>query len=426
MEKVKIGLLGFGTVGSGVWKVIEANNESIAKRCGKELEISKILVRSLEKARACDVPFELFTDNFDDVLSSDVDIVVEVMGGINPAKEYILKSINAKKHVVTANKQLLAVEGEDIYKAAVENGVKIFYEASVAGGIPILNTLKDPLAANQIEEIIGIVNGTTNYILSKMTEDKKDFETMLKVAQDLGYAEASPEADVEGFDAAYKLCILSSLAFKSKIDSEKVHREGICSISPVDIEYAKEMGYTVKLLAIAKKKETGLELRVHPTFIPSTHPLATVSDSYNAVFLKGNAVENLMFYGRGAGDLPTASAVVGDIISVINSENSPSYEDKVLSNITELPILSIGELETEYYVRLTVEDKIGVLGKITSILGDNNVSLSTVIQNSAKNSLVSLVFMTHKTTESNLQVAFNKIVELDEVKKIENIIRIEN
>lgn len=380
MEKVKVGLLGFGTVGSGVWKVIESNNSAISKRCGKELEISKILVRSLEKARNAEAPNELFTDKFEDVLSSDVDVVVEVMGGIEPAKSYILKAIEAKKHIVTANKQLLAVEGDEIYKAAVKNGVKVFYEASVAGGIPILNTLKDPLAANQIEEIIGIVNGTTNYILSKMTEDKKDFATMLKFAQDLGYAEASPEADVEGFDAAYKLCILSSLAFKSHIDVDKVHREGICDITPLDIEYASEMGYTVKLLAIAKKKEVGLELRVHPTFIPSNHPLASVSDSYNAVFLTGNAVENLMFYGRGAGDLPTASAVVGDIVSLLATENSPSYEDKVVDIMSDTPVLNIGELETSYYVRLTVVDKSGVVGKITSILGDEDVSLSSVIQ----------------------------------------------
>ncbi|KMT23153.1 homoserine dehydrogenase [Clostridium cylindrosporum] len=426
MEKVKIGLLGFGTVGSGVWKVIEANNNAISKRCRKELEITKILVKSLEKARSAEAPENLFTDKFEDVLSSDVDIVVEVMGGIEPAKEYILKAISAKKHVVTANKQLLATNGEEIYKAAVENGVKVFYEASVAGGIPILNTLKDPLSANQIEEIIGIVNGTTNYILSKMTEDKKDFETMLKVAQDLGYAEAAPAADVEGFDAAYKLCILSSLAFKSSIDVEKVHREGICDITPLDIEYAREMGYTVKLLAIAKKKEKGLELRVHPTFIPSNHPLASVSDSYNAVFLKGNAVENLMFYGRGAGDLPTASAVVGDIVSVITSENSPSYEDSVLGNIEKCDILPIGDLETQYYVRLTVEDKPGVLGKITSILGDKNVSLSTVIQKGTKDSSVSLVFMTHKTSESNLQAAFEEVTKLEGVHKIENLIRIES
>ncbi|MEG0372094.1 MAG: homoserine dehydrogenase, partial [Clostridium sp.] len=388
--------------------------------------ISNILVRSIEKTRSAEAPNDLFTDNFNDIISSDVDIVVEVMGGIEPAKQYILDSIKAKKHIVTANKQLLATFGDEIYRAAVDNGVKVFYEASVAGGIPIISTLKDPLAANQIEEIIGIVNGTTNYILSKMSEDKKDFDTMLKVAQDLGYAEAAPAADVEGFDAAYKLCILSSLAFKSKIDVEKIHREGICDITPLDIEYAREMGYTIKLLAIAKRKDTGLELRVHPTFIPTSHPLASVSDSYNAVFLKGNAVENLMFYGRGAGDLPTASAVVGDIVSVINSANSPSYEDKVINNMISSKILPIGSLETEYYVRLTVEDKPGVLGKITSILGDKNVSLSTVIQKGAKNSSVSLVFMTHKTTESNLQLAFNTIMELNEVHKIDNIIRIES
>lgn len=426
MEKVKLGLLGFGTVGSGVWKVIEQNNSDIYKRCGKELEISKILVRSLEKARNAEAPLDLFTDKFEDVLSSDIDIVVEVMGGIEPAKDYILKAITAKKHIVTANKQLLATHGEEIYKAAVENGVKVFYEASVAGGIPILSTIKDALSANKIEQIIGIVNGTTNYILSKMTEDKKDFATMLKVAQDLGYAEASPEADVEGFDAAYKLCILSSLAFKSRIDVNKVYREGICEITPLDIEYAKEMGYTVKLLAIAKKKEKGLELRVHPTFIPSNHPLASVSDSYNAVFLTGNAVENLMFYGRGAGDLPTASAVVGDIVSIIASESSSSYEDKVINNLSDSEILPIGDLDTKYYIRLSVEDKPGVFGKITSILGSKNVSLSTVIQKATEGSCASLVFMTHKTSEANLQSAIEDITKLDEVSKIESLIRIED
>jgi len=427
MEKIKIGLLGIGTVGGGVWEILQTNKEEIIKNCGCEIEVEKILVRDANKKRDTSIPQGKFTSDFDEILQNkEIQILVEVMGGIEPAREYILKAIKAGKHIVTANKALLAQHGVEISQAALDRGVKLYYEASVAGGIPIIHPLKESLGGNKIQKIMGILNGTTNYILTKMTNEKVDFATVLKEAQDKGYAEADPTADIEGFDAAHKLTILSTLAFGTPVKFEDVYREGITKITPMDIEYARELGYAIKLLAIGKEEEDGLELRVHPTFIAKDHPLASVNDSFNAVFVKGNAVGDLMFYGRGAGDLPTGSAVVGDIMSIVKAMgNKEILKDGFTQDLSK-KVKSVSDIEGEYYLRLVVEDNPGVLGKIANLFGVNNVSLSSVIQKGESVSPVSLVFITHVAKEGDIQATLQEIKSMKEVVEISNLIRVEN
>lgn len=427
MEKVRIALLGLGNVGKGVWKILKTNKEAIIKRAGYDIEIAKILVRDINKYKNIGVPEELLTTNPDDIFNDDsIKIVVEVMGGLEPAKEYILRAIRNKKNVVTANKLLIATNGDQIFSEAEENEVIVNFEASVAGGIPVIHGINESLTANKIEEVVGIINGTTNYILTKMTLEGMDFEDALKEAQEKGYAEADPTSDVESYDAAYKLAILTKLAFETKVDMNNVYREGITKINSIDIEYAKELGYVIKLLAIVKEVDGKLELRVHPTMIPSIHPLANVNDSFNAVFIKGNAVGDLMLYGRGAGELPTGSAVVGDIISVLRS----STDGAKLStkHYTEMEVRPMAEVTAEYYLRITVKDEPGVLGEIATVFGQNKVSISSFIQKPKKGEkgYVSIVLFTHDTSEGNVNKALEKIKDLEVVNKVENIIRIEN
>lgn len=427
MNKVKIALLGLGTVGQGVWKILNMNKEEIRKRSGYEIEVAKILVRDPGKSRGVDVPEGVLTSDPEEIFNDDtIRIVVELMGGTNPAKDYMLKAIRKKKHVVTANKLVLATEGEELFKAADEEGVMFYFEASVGGGIPIIHAINESLTANKAQEVIGIINGTTNYILTKMTQKGMDFETALKRAQVKGYAEADPTSDVEAFDAAYKLSILASMAFGSKVDVNTVYREGIKRIEPIDIEYAKEFGYIIKLLAIGRDVDGVLELRVHPTMIPSTHPLANVNDSFNAVFIRGNAVGDLMFYGRGAGDLPTGSAVTADIISILRNNIDQPYDASTRNNHWKKKVSGMDNTHSEYYIRITVRDVPGVLGQISTIFGDNDVSLSSVIQKGNKEEYVPLVFITHKTREGNVNNAIKKIKDLYNTLRVENIIRVEN
>ncbi|SKA73923.1 homoserine dehydrogenase [Clostridium sp. USBA 49] len=425
MESVKIALLGLGNVGKGVWNILNMNNEEIIKRAGCKIEIAKVLVKDKNKDRGINIPKEILTTDIDDILNDDdIKIVVEVMGGIEPAREYILNSINKRKHIVTANKLLIATHGEEIFKKAEEKEVIVNFEASVAGGIPIINVIKESLTGNKIKEIIGIINGTTNYILTKMTSEKMDFQDALKKAQEKGYAEADPTSDIEGFDAAYKLAILTKLAYETNVDINKVYREGITKISSVDVEYAREFGYVIKLLGIAKNVDENLELRVHLTMIPSNHPLANVNNSYNAILLKGNAVGNLMLYGKGAGELPTGSAVVGDIISTLrNNRFNNTYTYNIEKNVVD-----IKEVSSEYYLRITVKDDPGVLGQISTILGEEGVSISSFIQKSkvVDEGYVYIVIFTHQTLEEKLNNALNKIKDLKVVKQIDNVIRVEN
>lgn len=430
MKKVRIALLGIGNVGRGVWKILQSNQDEIRKRSGYDIEVAKVLVRDKNKDRGVYIPEELLTTDFNEILEDDsIKIVVEVMGGIEPARGYMLDAMKNKKHVVTANKMVLATQGDELFETADREGVMFYYEASVAGGIPIIHGINESLTANKIEQLYGIVNGTTNYILTKMALEGMDFADALKEAQEMGYAEADPTSDVEGFDAAYKLAILSSLAFGTKVEIDQVYREGITNITSADIAYAKEFGYAIKLLAIVKDVEGKLELRVHPTFIPETHPLANVYNSFNAIFIKGNAVGDLMLYGRGAGDLPTGSAVVGDIISILrNDVDLENYTGSVKNNLWKKEFRHITEVEGRYYIRTTVTDKPGVLGELTTAFGKNHVSLMSVIQRGKENEEegVSLVLVTHSTKEQNLLNAIDAINKSGCVINVDNIIRIEN
>ena len=429
MKKIKIALLGLGNVGRGVWMILNSNKEEIMKRCGYEVEVAKVLVRDKNKPRGVDIPNELVTTDFNEILEDDnIKIVVEVMGGMEPAREYMLKCMENKKHIVTANKMLLATGGDELFEKADEMGIMFQYEASVAGGIPIIKGIDESLTANKIQNLYGIVNGTTNYILSKMELEDADFDEALKEAQEKGYAEADPTSDVEGYDAQYKLAILSSLAFGSKIDVKNVYREGITKIQAVDMKYAKEFKMGIKLLAIAKEIDGKVELRVHPTMIPKKHPLANVYDSYNAVFIKGNAVGDLMFYGRGAGDLPTGSAVVSDIVSIVrNNVDTENPNPVVKNNLWEREISDMGSIQSKFYIRATVLDESGVLGEITAILGKHNVSIRSVIQKGdEEDGQVTIVLVTHKTNEAQIDHAIKEIKELKSVNKIDNIIRIED
>lgn len=431
MKKVKIALLGLGNVGRGVWMILNSNKEEIMKRSGYEVEVAKILVRDVSKARGVDVPLGLLTTDFNDIINDDeIKIVVEVMGGIEPSREYMLAAMDKKKHIVTANKMLLATGGDELFEKADKEGVMFNYEASVAGGIPIINGINESLTANKVERLYGIVNGTTNYILTKMAFDGLDFNDALKEAQEMGYAEADPTSDIEGFDSQYKLAILSSLAFGTKIKIEDVYREGITKIESVDIQYAKEFKKVIKLLAIVKDNEGRLELRVHPTMIPENHPLANVYDSFNAVLIKGNAVGDLMFYGRGAGDLPTGSAVVSDVVSILRSNiENENLNPVVKNNLWVKEISDISEIDSKYYMRLTVEDRPGVLGEISSVVGANNVSLRSVIQKGldiGNENKVTIVLVTHMTKEGNIKSAIEELYKLDAVYKINNFIRMED
>lgn len=428
MKSIKIALLGLGNVGSGVWKIFNANKEEIVKRSGYNIEISKILVRDINKKRCVDVPKELLTTDYNDILSDDdIKIVVELIGGIEPTKEYIINAMRRKKHIVTANKMLLAIQGDELYESADKEGVGLNYEASVAGGIPIIAGINESLTANKIESLYGIINGTTNYILTKMQFEGSSFEEALKEAQEKGYAEADPTSDIEGYDAQYKLSILASLAFGTKINTENVYREGITGITKSDIECANQFGYVIKLLGIIKEVEGELELRVHPTMIPKRHPLANVHDSFNAVFVKGNAVGDLMFYGKGAGDLPTGSAVVSDIISILRNNISLEAEGLVTkNNLWVRETRSFDEIKSKYYMMISVEDKIGVLGTVTNVFGKSNVNVKSIAQIEVENNFIKLVLTTHETKEENINQAIRRLERLEEICTVHNVIRIED
>ena len=423
MERIKLGILGMGTVASGLINIIETNNSKIIKTINKDLIINKVLVNSLDKKRKVNLPVEVYTrDAYEVINDEDTGIIVELIGGINPAYEYIKAALNNKKHVVTANKALIATHGEELEALAEKNGVKLLYEASVGGGIPILNTMRDNLCANEFESVFGIINGTTNYILTQMAENGLGYDQAVKEAQKLGFAEADPSSDVDGDDAAYKLSILSTLAFGQRINVTDIPKEGITKVSADDIQYAKELGYNIKLLASGIKRDNELELSVHPTFIPKDHPLSTVKNEFNAVFLKGNAVGDLMLYGRGAGSLPTGSAVLGDIIHIIKNSNSV-----IDSSRCDKKYIIANKAVKQYYIRMEVIDKPGVLGSIASIFGRNRVSLASVVQKQKNgNNTAPLIFITHETERKNLNLALEEIKKFEFVTKLGSIIMVEN
>lgn len=425
-KAIRIGLLGLGTVGRGVFRILQDNCVGIEHKVGAPIKVNKILVRDIERQRGLELPEGVLTTNPDDVLNSpDIDIVVEVMGGINPALEYSLRVLESGKSLVTANKDMVAVHGKELFEAAALNGRDVLFEGSVAGGIPIIRPLKECLAANRIKQVIGIINGTTNYMLTRMSKEGLGFDHVLREAQALGYAEADPSADVDGYDAARKLAILASIAFNTRIALEQVYIEGITRITAEDITYAAELNYAIKLLGIAKEGENGIEVRVHPALLPKSHPLAAVNDVYNAIFVTGDAVGDVMFFGRGAGELPTASAVVGDVMHASRNliKNVPGiisctcYEDK--------KVKPMGDTSTKYYIRLDVADRPGVLASIAFVFGNNEVSLASVIQKNAYGQSAEIVLVTHNVLEKNLQDALKMIKELSTVNKVCNVIRVE-
>ncbi|NLJ83556.1 MAG: homoserine dehydrogenase [Halanaerobiaceae bacterium] len=423
---IKIGLLGLGTVGSGVYSILEKHSENLKSKIGTGLQIEKILVRDVSRQRDIDFDSGLLTDKAEDILDNpEIHLVVELIGGEEPAYQYILKALNNGKSVVTANKLLIAKYGQELMKLAAEKGVSLYFEASVAGGIPIIRPLRESFAANKIERIYGILNGTTNYILTKMTGEGQDLETALKEAQRLGYAESDPGSDISGADAAYKIAILSSLAYETVIDINDVHIEGIENIEPEDIEIARELGYLIKLLAISKFTADGVDIRVHPAFIPENHPLASVSDAYNAIYLHGDSVGDVMLYGQGAGRLPTASAVVADIIQAGKEiyYGSPDINGDIYKNVHK--VMDISQVENSFYLRLQVKDKPGVLAKIAEVLGKNQVSLASVIQKHRQNPVVPIVLVTHQVKEENLQKSIAGFKNIGEIVAVNNIIRVE-
>lgn len=425
-EHLKIGLLGFGTVGRGVYRILTGNGECIKKKIGAGVTIKKILVRNMDKDRGIDVDPAKFTTRVEDIINDpEISIVVEVMGGIEPTLDYVSRALQNGKSVVTANKDMIAAHGKQLFEFSEANNVDLLFEASVAGGIPIIRPLKQCLAANRISQIIGIINGTTNYMLTKMTEEGSGFDEVLREAQAKGYAEADPTADIEGYDAARKLAILASIAFNSRIGLDDVYVEGITRITATDIAYAKELNYTVKLLGIAKETADGIEARVHPTLIPHHHPLAAVNDVYNAIFITGDAVGDTMFYGQGAGELPTASAVTADIMDAARDllHNVPGiisctcYEDK--------PVKDMGTTLCKYYIRLNVADRPGVLASIAYAFGDKEVSLASVLQKQTDTKNAEIVLVTHLVREQNMQEALEIIKHLSSVNEVSNIIRVE-
>ena len=420
----KIALLGMGTVGGGVYEIIERQKEEMPFKIGAALEVVKVLVRN--KAKYADrIPAEKLTDVWEDVIGDDsIDIVVEVMGGIEPARTYIKAALEKGKHVVTANKDLMAMHGHELLELAGEHHCDLLFEAAVAGGIPIIRPLKQCLAGNNITEIMGIINGTTNFILTKMKEDGMDFGEALQLATDLGYAEADPTADIEGYDAGRKLAIMASIAFHTSVTFDDVFTEGITKITAKDMRYAKEMGCSIKLLGIAKNTETGLEVKVHPTMIPENHPLAAVNDSFNAVFVHGDAVDDAMFYGRGAGALPTGSAVVGDIMDVARNMLFHCNGRIGCSCYKNLPIKRIGDTTSRYYIRMRLEDRAGTLAAMAGVFAENDASIAILLQKETIENDAEIVVVTHEVAEKKFMDAIKKFSSMEMVKEISSIIRV--
>ena len=422
-KKIKVALLGVGTVGTGVYKLIQRRADVMVRTIGAEMEVSKILVHNLNKQRE-GIDASLLTDNWQEIINdSEIQIVVEVMGGIEPARTMILEALHAGKHVVTANKDLLAAYGKELLDAAEEKHCDLLFEAAVAGGIPIIRPLKQCLAGNEIDEVIGIVNGTTNYILTKMFEENMSFEEALAKATELGYAEADPTADVEGLDAGRKVAIMASIAFHSRVVFDDVYTEGITKITADDIAYAKEFDSVIKLLGVAHNTEGGIEVGVYPMLLNKEHPLASVRDSFNAVFVHGDAVDDAMFYGRGAGELPTASAVMGDIIDVARNIEYGCNGRISCTCYRETPIKKFDEVENKFFLRMQVKNQPGVLASIATVFGSHGVSIARVVQKHIKGNQAELVIVTDKVREDYLKNALEQLRDIENIFEISSVIR---
>ena len=422
-NEIKAALLGAGTVGGGVYKLIEKRKSEMPSKIQAELTITKVLVKNLNKKRE-GIQDEVLTDDWQEILDDPkISIVIELMGGIEPARTYILEALKAGKNVVTANKDLLAEHGKELMDAAEEYHKDLYFEAAVGGGIPIIRPLKECLAGNNITEVMGIVNGTTNYILTKMTQEGMDFGEALKQAQELGFAEADPTADVEGLDAGRKMAILASIAFHSRVTFDDVYTEGITKITAKDVEYAEEFGDVIKLLGVAHNTEEGIEVAVHPMMIPKEHPLASVRDSFNAVFVRSDAAGDTMFYGRGAGELPTASAIMGDVINVIRDIQYHCTGRISCTCYRETPVKNFKEVKNKFYIRMLVDNKPGVLAAIASVFGVHKVSIARVIQNTKEDDAAELVIVTEAVKEKHLEDALAHLVDMDTTREIGTVIR---
>lgn len=421
MKPVKVGLLGLGTVGGGTAVVLKRNAEEIARRAGRGIEIDFIATLEPEQAKELGIEnIRLTKDAFEVVNDPDIDIVVELIGGYSPAKELVLTAIENGKHVVTANKALIALHGEEIFAKAQEKGVVVAFEAAVAGGIPIIKSLREGLAANQVEWLAGIINGTGNYILTEMRDKGRDFADVLSEAQELGYAEADPTFDVEGIDAAHKLSILSSIAFGIPLQFDKTYTEGISKITQEDVAYADELGYRIKHLGVARRTDAGVEQRVHPTLIPKDRLIANVNGVMNAVLVKGDAVGATLYYGAGAGDEATASAVIADIVDVTRTlttdpENRVPHLAFQPNELADTPVVDMDQVETAYYLRMSAKNEAGVLAEVTRILGDKNISIKAFIQKEPKQAEkeVDIILLTHRVNEGDMNNAIEQIEKLD-------------
>ena len=425
MKKIGVALLGLGVVGGGTYRILTAQREYIRQNDGIDIEIKCVLEKNLERCKELGVDLSIVSTDIDRVVNDpEISVVAEFFGGIEPAKTFLIKALEAGKSIVTANKEMFSKNWPELEAAAERGGGGLYFEASCAGGIPIIRTLTDGMQANRVTSLKGIVNGTTNYILSRMSDEGVDYAACLKDAQALGYAEADPTADVEGFDAMYKNSILSSLAYKKRVPVDRIYREGISGIAVEDINYGKELGYTLKLLAVSKNRDGKIEARVHPAFLPSGHPLSSVSGSFNAVYVHGDSVDDIMLYGRGgAGALPTGSAIVSDIVFAAGKEAHRRFPWELETEVNDDDFAT--DFSSRYYVRLTVSDEEGTLSKITGVFGRCGISLATVVQKEATSKEVAVIFVTHETKESVMRKALAKIEQLSGVENIAALIRVE-
>jgi homoserine dehydrogenase len=422
-DVVRVGLLGCGHVGSALVRLITDNGDTIETRTGVRLEVGTVAVRNLSRERDVALPASVFTNDANAVVSDpDVDIVVEVIGGIEPARELIVDALKAGKPVVTANKELLANFGKELFETAESAGVDLLFEASVAGGVPLMRPLRESLAGDRIHRVMGIVNGTTNYILTRMSEEGASFTDALAEAQSLGFAERDPTADVEGFDAAAKAAIIATIAFGARVVAGDVYREGISELTDADMASARELGYVVKLLAVAEEDAHGVAVRVHPTMIPSHHPLASVRESFNAVFVEADAVGELMFYGRGAGGAPTASAVLGDLIDA--SKNLVSGgRGATIGTLARKPVRPIDEVESQFYLQLEVADQPGVLAEIATQFGEHDVSIKSM-QQIGIGADARIIFITHRAREADLRRTVHALRDVKSVHRVGSVLRV--
>lgn len=425
-DAVNIGLIGFGTVGSGAVAILLRNGDTMARKIGSRLNVKRIVDLDITTPRPVQLRESILSTNAADVLDDpDIDIVVETIGGVDPAGDFIRRALRNGKHVVTANKELIAKEGATLLPLAAELKRDLLFEASVGGGIPIISPLKGSLAGNEIVEIKGIVNGTTNYILTRMAAEGLSYSDALADAQAQGYAELDPTADVGGHDAAYKISILASIAFTSRVDVTKVHREGIECITARDLHYASELGYAVKLLAIAKQEGDGVLARVNPAFVPRSHPLANVNGVFNGIFVKGDAVGEVMFYGPGAGSMAAGSAVVGDIVDIARNINFGATSRVSCTCFESREMLTMDSVRCKNYVRVTTQDRPRVLASIAGVFADHDVSIESVLQKVLPDSTAEIVWLTHEAAEQNITAALGAIRGLPVVKALENRIRVE-